>query len=264
MDAPLVDLQWRENVAIVALNRPDALNALNQRLADELCAHLNKLRLSYARAVILKAEGRAFSAGGDIREMKSAAEANAPIPAYFQRLVGTLHECVLLIRDLPVPVIAAVNGVAAGGGCNLALACDFVIAGQTALFNQAFVRIGLTPDCGGTFILPRLVGWRRATELLMTGEFIDAETAVRQGLINSVVPDDELEAATLRLAAKLAAGPTAAIARTKRLLNQAGTNGYAAQLQAEFQVQLESGRTNDFAEGITAFLEKRVPEFTGE
>jgi 2-(1,2-epoxy-1,2-dihydrophenyl)acetyl-CoA isomerase len=163
-----------------------------------------------------------------------------------------------------VPVIAAVNGVAAGGGCNLALACDFVIAGQTALFYQAFVRIGLTPDRGGTFILPRLVGWRRATELLMTGEFIDAETAVRQGLINSVVPDDELEAATLRLAAKLAAGPTAAIARTKRLLNQAGTNGYAAQLQAEFQVQLESGRTNDFAEGITAFLEKRVPEFTGE
>ena len=260
----LVDLEWRESIAIVKLNRPGALNALSRTLADELHKCLNKLRLSYARAVILKAEGRAFSAGGDIHEMKAAAKENAAIEQFFQPVVRILHECIVLIRDLPVPVIAAVNGPAAGGACNLALACDFVIASERATFNEAFVRIGLTPDCGGTFILPRLVGWRRATELLMTGDFVDAKTAAQQGMITSVVPEEELEQAALRLASRLAAGPTAALARIKRLLNLSGANDYGTQLQAEYLAQLESGETKDFVEGIAAFLEKRNPEFRGE
>jgi 2-(1,2-epoxy-1,2-dihydrophenyl)acetyl-CoA isomerase len=261
---PLVDLRWEEKIAVITLNRPETLNALNQPLADELHRCLNRLRLSYAQAVILNAAGRVFSAGGDIREMKAAAAGDDPVGRLFKPLVRRLHECILLIRDLPVPVIAAVNGAAAGGACNLALACDFVIAGETAVFNEAFVRIGLTPDCGGTFILPRLIGWRRATELLMTGDFVDAKTAAKEGLITSVVPDAELQTAALRLARKLTNGPTAAIARIKRLLNQSAANDYAMQLEAEYQTQLESAETKDFVEGVTAFLEKRPPEFSGE
>lgn len=260
----LVDLRWEEKIAILTLNRPDTLNALNQALAEDLHRSLNQLRLSYAQAVVLRAAGRVFSAGGDIREMKAAADEDDAVGRLFKPLVRKLHECVLLIRDLPVPVIAAVNGAAAGGACNLALACDFVIAGESAVFSEAFVRIGLTPDCGGSFILPRLVGWRRATELLMTGDFVDARTAAKEGLITSVVPDTALEASALRLARKLANGPTAAFARIKRLLNHSATNDYGMQLEAEYQAQLESGETKDFFEGVTAFLEKRPPEFCGE
>lgn len=260
----LVELRWEEKIAIITLNRLDSLNALNQALADDLHRCLNQLRLSYAQAAILQAAGRVFSAGGDIKEMKNAADNDDAVGRLFKPLVRRLHECVLLIRDLPMPVIAAVRGAAAGGACNLVLACDFVIAGESAVFNEAFVRIGLTPDCGGTFILPRLLGWRRATELLMTGDFVDAKTAAKQGLITSVVPDKDLQTAAMRLAKKLAGGPTAALARIKRLLNQSGANDYGKQLQAEYQAQLESGETKDFVEGVTAFLEKRTPKFSGE
>jgi len=226
----LVDLRWEEKIAVNTLNRPDTLNALNQRVADDLYRCLNQLRLSYAQAVLLNASGRVFSAGGDIREMKAAADEDDAVGRLFKPLVRRLHQCILLIRELPVPVIAAINGVAAGGACNLALACDFVIAGESAVFNEAFVRIGLTPDCGGTFILPRLVGWRRATELLMTGDFVNAKTAAKEGLITSVVPDSELPAAAGRLAEKMANGPTAALALIKMLLNQSAANDYAMQL----------------------------------
>ena len=260
----LVDLQWEGKIALITLNRPDTLNALNQALAEDLYKCLNQLRLSYAQAVILKAEGKIFSAGGDIREMKAAADEDDAVGRLFKPLVRRLHECILLIRELPVPVIAAVNGVAAGGAFNLVLACDFVIAGESAVFNQAFIRIGLTPDCGGTFILPRLVGWRRATELFMTGDFVDAKRAAKEGLITSVVPDGEVQSVALGLAKKLAAGPTAALGRIKRLLNQSAANDYGMQLEAEYRTQLESAQTKDFIEGVTAFLEKRSPEFTGE
>jgi 2-(1,2-epoxy-1,2-dihydrophenyl)acetyl-CoA isomerase len=261
---PLVELSWEGKIALVTLNRPDRLNALNQTVAEDFHRCLNQLRLSYAQAVILNAKGRMFSAGGDIREMKAAADGDDAVGRLFKPLVRKLHECILLIRDLPVPVIATVNGVAAGGACNLALACDFVLAGESAVFNQAFVRIGLTPDCGGTFILPRLLGWRRATELLMTGDFVDAKTALKAGLITSVVRDEELSNEALRLARKLAAGPIAAFARIKRLLNQSAANDYGMQLEAEYRAQLESAETKDFIEGVTAFLEKRSPKFTGE
>ena len=162
-----------------------------------------------------------------------------------------------------MPVIAAVNGVATGGGCNFALACDLVLAAESAQFNQAFIKVGLTPDCGGTFILPRLVGWRRATELLMTGDMVDARRAAEMGMINRVIADEELMTEALLLAERLASAPTAAIAQIKRLIEESATNDYNAQLDLEHKAQLQSGKTRDFREGVAAFIEKRPPRFTG-
>jgi len=161
-------------------------------------------------------------------------------------------------------VIAAVNGVAAGGGCNLALACDIIIAAESARFNQAFVKIGLSPDCGGTLFLPRLIGSKRAAEFLMTGDFVDARRAAELGIVNKVVPDKELMDAALELAQRLASGATRSIIATKRLLNEGLTNSLAEQLHLEQVTQLELGRTDDFREGTLAFLEKRCPKFTGK
>jgi 2-(1,2-epoxy-1,2-dihydrophenyl)acetyl-CoA isomerase len=174
-----------------------------------------------------------------------------------------LNEGILLIRQTPVPFIAAVNGVASGGGCNFALACDLVIAAESAKFNQAFIKIGLSPDCGGTFILPRLVGWRRATELLFSGELVSAQAAAEMGMINSVSPDDELMSRVMALADKLAQAPTAAIGQIKMLLDKSTVNDYGSQLDLERETQIESGKTKDFVEGVTAFLEKRPPRFVG-
>jgi 2-(1,2-epoxy-1,2-dihydrophenyl)acetyl-CoA isomerase len=191
------------------------------------------------------------------------AETEGRADAFFDEPLKLLHDCIRLIRQTPLPFIAAVNGVASGGGCNLALACDLVLAGESTRFNQAFVAIGLTPDCGGTFMLPRLVGLKRATELMMTGEMVDARRAAEMGMINRVVADDELMQEALGFAARLAAGPTAAIGRIKQLLEQSATNDYSAQLDAEHKAQIQSGQTADFREGVAAFLEKRPPGFKG-
>ena len=155
------------------------------------------------------------------------------------------------------------NGVASGGGCNLALACDLVIAAESAKFNQAFIKIGLTPDCGATFILPRLVGWKRATELLFTGDLIGAKEAAEMGMINSAVADDQLMSTALAMASQLASAPTAAIAKVKSLLEASATNDYASQLELEREAQIKSGQTKDFREGVQSFLEKRPPRFIG-
>src|SRR5204863_9338093 len=149
---------------------------------------------------MLTGAGRAFCAGGDLQEMQKIATQEGRLEAFFDEPLGLLNEAILLIRETPLPFIAAVNGVASGGGCNLALACDLVIAAESARFNQAFIKIGLSPDCGGTFILPRLVGWKRAAELLFTGDMISAQGASQMGMINAVVPDAELMAQVLALA----------------------------------------------------------------
>ena len=185
------------------------------------------------------------------------------LEAFFDEPLRILNEAILLIRQTPVPFIAAVNGVAAGGGCNLALACDLVIAAESAKFNQAFVKIGLVPDCGGTFILPRLVGWKRAAELMFTGDMITAQRAAEIGMINSVVPDAELKGHALKLADRLSQSPTAAIAEMKRLLDASAVNDIGSQLDLERKAQIESGKTKDFVEGVSAFLEKRPPRFVG-
>jgi 2-(1,2-epoxy-1,2-dihydrophenyl)acetyl-CoA isomerase len=162
-----------------------------------------------------------------------------------------------------VPFIAAVNGVASGGGCNLALACDLVIASESAKFNQAFVKIGLVPDCGGTFMLPRLVGLKRATQLMFTGDLVTAAQAAEMGMINSVAADGELMSQVMAMAEKLAQAPTAAIGQIKKLLEASAVNDYGSQLDNEREAQIESGKTKDFTEGVTAFLEKRPPRFVG-
>ncbi|HEX8143234.1 MAG TPA: enoyl-CoA hydratase-related protein [Pyrinomonadaceae bacterium] len=258
-----IQLEMRESVALITLNRPAALNALTVELGVEFSRAVTEARESGARAIVLTGAGRAFCAGGDLREMRRMAESEGRADAFFDEPLKLLHDCIRLIRRTPLPFIAAVNGFASGGGCNLALACDLVFAGESARFNQAFILIGLTPDCGGTFILPRLVGLKRATELLMTGDVLDARRAAEIGMVNRVVADEELMPEALRMAARLAAAPTVAIGRVKELLEQSATNDYSAQLDLEHKAQIQSGQTGDFREGVAAFLEKRPPGFKG-
>lgn len=259
-----IQLEVREDgVAVLTLNRPDALNALSVMMGTEFLSALDEARERGARAVVLTGAGRAFCAGGDLREMQSIAQQEGRVHAFFDQPLNLLHDCIRALRKLPLPVIAAVNGHASGAGCNLALACDMVLAGESAKFNEAFIRIGLTPDCGGTFILPRLVGWKRATELLMTGDVIGAQEAARIGMINRVVPDAELMNETIALAQRLASAPTAALGRIKQMLEESAVNDYNAQLEVEHKAQIQSGQSVDFREGVAAFMEKRPPKFTG-
>jgi 2-(1,2-epoxy-1,2-dihydrophenyl)acetyl-CoA isomerase len=263
MNYETIQLELRGAVCILTLNRPERLNALNVQVAKDFKAALNEALDLGARAIVLTGAGRAFCAGGDLREMQEIAKNEGRVEAFFDEPLKLLNEAILLIRQTPVPFIAAVNGVASGGGCNLALACDLVVAAESAKFNQAFIKIGLTPDCGATFILPRLVGWKRATELLFTGDLISASAAAEMGMINSVAPDAELMSRVMALAEKLAQAPTAAIGEIKMLLEASAVNDYGGQLNLERKTQIESGKTKDFVEGVSAFLEKRPPRFVG-
>lgn len=253
----------RGQVCVLTLNRPDRLNALTVEVANDFKIAVNDALERGARAIVLTGSGRAFCAGGDLREMQEIASKEGRLEAFFDEPLRILNEAILLIRNTPVPFIAAVNGVASGGGCNLALACDLVIASESAKFNQAFIKIGLAPDCGGTFILPRLVGWKRAAELMFTGDMITAQQAAQMGMINSVTTDAELMDQVLSLAERLAQSPTAAIAQIKRLLDASAVNDYAGQLDREREAQIEAGKSKDFVEGVSAFLEKRPARFVG-
>ena len=264
MSYETIQLEMHGAVGVITLNRPESLNALTTEVGREFQLAIGDAREQGARALVVTGAGRAFCAGGDLREMQKIAQREGKVEAFFDEPLQLLNECILLIRRAPLPFIAAVNGAASGGGCNLALACDLVIAGESARFNQAFIKIGLVPDCGGTFILPRLVGWKLATELMMTGDVVTAPRALELGMINAVVPDDELLARALAMAEKLAAAPTAAIGRIKELLEASAKNDYGEQLELERKTQIQSGLTKDFREGVAAFLEKRPPKFVGE
>jgi len=258
-----VDYELRGGVAVVRMNRPEALNALSLKLSRDLKAAIEKAISDKARAVILTGTGRAFCSGGDLREMQSIGREQGRIEAFLDEPLKALHEVIRLIRETPIPFIAAVNGVCAGAGTNFALACDLVIAAEGVSFNEAFVRIGLSPDCGGTFFLPRAIGEKLAAEMFMTGESVSAERAAQFGMINRVVAADSLMTEALLTAEKLAAGPTGSIGRIKRMLNASFANDLAAQLELEHECQLESGKSADFTEGVAAFFEKRPPSFTG-
>jgi 2-(1,2-epoxy-1,2-dihydrophenyl)acetyl-CoA isomerase len=258
-----IQVEMRDSVGVITLNRPEVLNALTEKVGQEFLTGVAEVRDLGARAIVLTGAGRAFCAGGDLRAMQTIAERKGRVDAFFDEPLGLLNECISIIRRSPLPFIAAVNGAASGGGCNLALACDLVVAGESARFNQAFIKVGLSPDCGGTFILPRLVGWKRATELMMTGDIIPAQRALEIGMINAVVPDAELMARALAMAEKLAQGPTAAMGRIKELLEASATNDYGGQLELERTAQIQSGQTKDFREGVAAFIEKRPPKFVG-
>src|SRR5678815_5891435 len=177
MSYETIQLEMRGSVCVFTLNRPDRLNALNVQVARDFKAAVAEAIEHGARAIVLTGAGRAFSAGGDLREMQEIATREGRVEAFFDEPLRLLNEVVLLIRSVSIPFIAAVNGIASGGGSNLALACDVVIAAKSAKFNQAFIKIGLSPDCGGTFFLPRLIGLRRAVELMLTGDLVDAERA---------------------------------------------------------------------------------------
>ena len=263
MSYETLQFEMRGDVAVITLNRPESLNALTLAVAGEFKSAVAEALSQGARAVVLTGAGRAFCAGGDLREMQKIASQNGRVEAFFDEPLRELNDCIMLIRSTPLPFIAAVNGAASGGGCNLALACDLVIAAEGAKFNQAFIKIGLVPDCGGTFILPRLVGWRRATQLMMTGEVTTAQQALAMGMINAVVSDDQLIAQAMALAEGLAQAPTASIGRIKELLEASAKNDYVGQLELEREAQLKSGLTKDFKEGVTAFIEKRPPKFVG-
>ncbi len=263
MNYETIQLEYTGEVATIMLNRPESLNALTTEVGRDFQTAIGEIRAGGTRAVIITGAGRAFCAGGDLREMQKIAQREGRVDAFFDEPLKLLNECIMLIRETPLPFIAAVNGAASGGGCNFALACDLVIAGESAKFNQAFIKIGLSPDCGGTFILPRLVGWKRATQLMMTGEVTNAASALEMGMINAVVPDDQLLAQAMAMAEKLAAAPTAALGRIKELLSASATNDYASQLELERKAQIQSGQTKDFREGVAAFIEKRPPKFLG-
>ena len=258
-----IQSEMHGSICVLTLNRPDRLNALTVQTANDFNSAVHEALENGARAIVLTGSGRAFCAGGDLREMQEMASSEGRVEAFFDEPLQVLNESILLIRQTPVPFIAAVNGVASGGGCNLALACDLVIAAESARFNQAFIKIGLTPDCGGTFMLPRLVGWKRATELLFTGDLISAQAAAEMGMINSVSPDEEFMNKVMSMAEKLAQAPTAAIGEIKMLLEASATNDMQTHLDLERETQIESGKSKDFVEGVSAFLEKRPPRFVG-
>jgi 2-(1,2-epoxy-1,2-dihydrophenyl)acetyl-CoA isomerase len=259
-----IDVTITDGVCTITLQRSDVLNAFNNVLTDELALALKDASKNIdVRVVVLTGSGRAFSSGQDLADLKEKY-----VPGHEPHLGEDLKKrydpIVKTIRTMEKPVIASVNGVAAGAGCSLALACDMRIASEDASFIEVFVNVGLIPDSGSTWTLPRLVGFGRAMELCCTGRPVKAEEALAIGLVNKIVPQEELEEATLKLAKHLASLPAKAISLTKRLLNQSFENDFKEQLVQEAFAQETAGRTHDHFEGVVAFIEKRKPNFTHE
>ena len=249
-------------VLTVTLNRPEKLNSFNEALHLALQGAVDRMeRDSAVRAVLLTGAGKGFCAGQDLGDRNVSADQALDLGATLDRFYNPL---VRRLRGLEKPVICAVNGVAAGAGANLALACDVVLAARSARFIQAFCRIGLVPDSGGTYFLPRLVGEARARALALTGEAIAAEQACAWGLVWQVVDDERLPAEAMALAQRLAAGPTKGLGLIKRALNASLANDLDRQLDLERDLQREAGATADYREGVAAFIQKRPAAFRGE
>ena len=258
-DAPMAEVETtREgDVLTITLNRPDVLNALNRSMHEALAASLKHARDPEVRAVVLTGAGRGFCVGQDLTEFR---EATGDIA---ERLRRNYHPTLLAIRALEKPVIAAVNGAAAGAGLSVACACDIRIAADTATFVPAFINIGLVPDSGGTYFTARILGPARAFEWMSSGRRLTAAEAHAWGLVSEVVESDGLPARVAELAAELAALPTKGVGMTKRLFDRAGERTLEEQLELEAQLQAAATQTDDFREGVAAFLEKRDPRFSG-
>lgn len=255
-----IKINLEEKVAVIILNRPEVLNSFNRNMALELVSALEFCgKEKNIRAVLLTGEGRGFSAGQDLAE--ACAQDAPPI----EKIVREHYNPIIrAIRNLEKPVVCAINGVAAGAGANIALCCDIVLAARSAVFIQSFGKIGLVPDSGGTFFLPRHVGFQRASAMMLLGEKIISDQALSMGLLYKVFDDEKLISEALIVAATLSNLPTRGLALTKKALNQSYSNSLEQQLELEGNLQGEAGKTSDFGEGIRAFLEKRKPMFTGQ
>jgi 2-(1,2-epoxy-1,2-dihydrophenyl)acetyl-CoA isomerase len=259
-----VNLRVAEGVATVELNRPETLNAWNWKLGLDLLTALSQSAENDAvRAVLLTGAGRGFSSGADLKDVSGGETTPEGRPDVYKTLTERYHPIMQVIREMPKPVIAAVNGPAVGIGCSLALCCDLIVAAESAYFLLAFVNIGLVPDGGSSLFVPARVGMARATELAMLGERLPAPQALEWGLINRVVPDARLHEEAVALAARLAGGPTRSYAGTKRQLNNWLFARMSEQLELEAQIQQEMAGSDDFLEGAMAFAERRPTRFSG-
>jgi 2-(1,2-epoxy-1,2-dihydrophenyl)acetyl-CoA isomerase len=248
-----------ENIGVITLNRPDKYNAFNREMALSLQKILNECKRPEVRCVYITGEGKAFSSGQDLEEV---VDPNGP---KIETILGEHYNPIIRqLRKLEKPVVAAINGVAAGAGVNIALACDVVVASTAASFIQAFSKIGLVPDSGGTYILPRLIGLQKASALMMLGEKVTAEEAERMGMIFRVFEEQHFREESWKLAQTLSQMPTKGLAYTKQLLNNSMINNYDDQLHDEELFQQKAGQTYDYSEGVRSFLEKRKPIFKGE
>ena len=251
--------ELKDSIAFISLNRPDKLNTFNRDMALQLQKRLDECKEKEVRSVYITGAGKAFSAGQDLSEVAD------PAGPGMQRILGEHYNPIVSrIRKLEKPVVAAVNGVAAGAGANIALCCDIVVASKSAPFLQAFSKIGLIPDSGGTYTLPRLIGWQKASALAMLGEAISATEAEEMGMIYKVFPDETFAENSKSIASVLATMPTRGLAYTKQLLNMSFTTNFEEQIHDEDIFQQKAAQTADFKEGVNAFLEKRKPLFKGE
>jgi 2-(1,2-epoxy-1,2-dihydrophenyl)acetyl-CoA isomerase len=252
--------ELKDNIAVLTLNRPEKLNALNRSMALELQDQLLACDENDAvRAVLLTGAGRAFCSGQDLQEIPPDR-----IPDIEKDIDEKYNPIIRLLKTIRKPVVCAVNGIAAGAGANIALACDIVVASSSAAFVQAFSKIGLIPDCGGTFFLPRLIGLQKATALMMLGDKISASDAERMGMIYASFDEVDFVEKTHLIAATLAKLPTVALMLTRKALLESSTNNLEEQLELEKKFQEKAGSTHDFKEGVSAFLQKRTPAFIGK
>jgi 2-(1,2-epoxy-1,2-dihydrophenyl)acetyl-CoA isomerase len=248
----------KDSVGFITLNRPSTYNAFNREMALAVQEKLEACKSKEVRCVYISGAGKAFCSGQDLEEVT---EPNAKIT----RIIAEhFNPIIRLIRKLEKPVLAAVNGVAAGAGANIAFCCDVIVASQSASFIQAFSKVGLIPDSGGTYFLPRLIGWQKASALMMLGEKVTAADAERMGMVHKVFSDESFAEESIKIATTLSQMPTKALALTKLALNNSLINNYEDQLQDEEILQDRAGRTADYKEGVQAFLEKRQPLFRGE
>jgi 2-(1,2-epoxy-1,2-dihydrophenyl)acetyl-CoA isomerase len=252
--------ELKDNIARITLNRPEKLNAFNRSMALELQDQLLACdENDDVRSVVLTGEGRAFCSGQDLTEFPSD-----KLPDFEKSIDENYNPVIRLLKTIRKPVLCAVNGIAAGAGANIALACDIVIAVTSASFVQAFSKIGLIPDCGGTFFLPRLIGLQKASALMMLGDKISASEAERMGMIYACFEENDFAGKTAQIASTLAKMPTVALMLTRKALLESSTNNLEEQLELEKKFQQKAGHSKDFLEGVTAFLQKRMPLFTGK
>lgn len=260
MNNSTIQVSIEANTAFIALNRPEVFNSFNREMALKLQAVLDDCATNpEVRAIVITGNGKAFCAGQDLKEVTSP-ELN---PGFKAILEEHYNPIITRIRQIEKPVIAGVNGVAAGAGANIALACDIVLAHENASFIQAFSKIGLIPDSAGTFFLPRLIGFQKATALAMLGDKVSAQEAERLGMIYKVLDADQFDSELKAIANKLAKMPTKALGLIKKTFNQSLTNNLEEQLALESKLQIEAAATQDYAEGVNAFIEKRKPNFKG-